>query len=75
MQAALGLSQLNEIEKIIKKKIQIHKEYKKMFDYIIDNFGTIDIKDKRFMIESSGKEFFAYPHWEKIMAQSVEYRT
>ena len=29
MQAALGLSQLNEIEKIIKKKIQIHKEYKK----------------------------------------------
>ena len=29
MQAALGLSQLNEIEKIIKKKIKIHKEYKK----------------------------------------------
>ena len=29
MQAALGLSQLDEIEKIIRKKIQIHKEYKK----------------------------------------------
>ena len=38
MQAALGLSQLNEIEKIIKKKIKIHKEYKnnlKQLDSVI----------------------------------------
>lgn len=29
IQAALGLSQLNEIERIIKKKIHIHKQYRK----------------------------------------------
>ena len=46
-----------------------------MFDYILDNFGTIDITDKRFMIEKGGKDYFDYPHWDKVRENSLEYRT
>jgi len=45
-----------------------------MFDYIIDNYGTIDINDERFMIERSGKDYFDYLHWDKIRTQALEYR-
>jgi hypothetical protein len=45
-----------------------------MFDYIIDNYGTIDINDERFMIERSGKNYEDYPHWDKVRTQALEYR-
>ena len=45
-----------------------------MFDYVLDNFGKINIEDDRFMIEKSGKDYYDYPHWNKIRKQSLEYR-
>ena len=68
------IGRLREVSRI-KKDYTFHKEYKKMFDYILDNFGTIDITDKRFMIEKGGKDYFDYPHWDKVRENSLEYRT
>ena len=67
------IGRLREVSRI-KKDYTFHKEYRDMFDYIIDNFGTIDIKDHRFMIERSGKRYRDYPHWDKIRTQALEYR-
>ena len=44
-----------------------------MFDYIIDNFGTININDSRFMIERSGKGYYDYQQWDKVRVQALEY--
>ena len=68
------IGRLREVSRI-KKDYTFHKEYRDMFDYIIDNYGTIDINDERFMIERSGKDYFDYPHWDKIRTQALEYRT
>jgi hypothetical protein len=46
-----------------------------MFDYIIDNYGRIDIEDERFMIERSSKDYFDYSRWDKVTKQALEYRT
>ena len=46
-----------------------------MFDYIMDNYGRIDINDSRFMIERCGKNYYDYPHWDEVRVQSLEYRT
>ena len=67
------ISRLRDVSRI-KEDYTYHGEYKKMFDYIIDNVGSIDIKDSRFMIEESGKDYFDYPHWDKIRLNSVGYR-
>ena len=67
------IGRLREVSRI-KKDYTFHKEYRDMFDYIIDNYGTIDINDERFMIERSGKDYFDYPHWDKIRTQALEYR-
>ena len=53
----------------------LRKEYKKMFDYIMDNSGYIDISDKRFMIEEVQKNYYDYSQWDKIRTQSLEFRT
>ena len=67
------IGRLREVSRI-KEDYTFHKEYRDMFDYIIDNYGTIDINDERFMIERSGKDYFDYPHWDKIRTQALEYR-
>ena len=67
------IGRLREVSRI-KKDYTFHKEYRDMFDYIIDNYGTIDINDERFMIERSGKDYFDYLHWDKIRTQALEYR-
>ena len=67
------IGRLREVSRI-KKDYTFHKEYRDMFDYIIDNYGRIDIDDERFMIERSGKDYFDYPHWDKIRTQALEYR-
>jgi hypothetical protein len=70
------LSVLRRIKEVIgtKEVYTFHKEYKIMFDYILDNFGTIDITDNRFMIERSGKDYFDYHHWDNVTKQALEYR-
>ena len=45
-----------------------------MFDYVLDNYGRININDSRFMIERSGKNYYDYPYWDKIRVQALEYR-
>ena len=67
------IGRLREVSRI-KEDYTFHKEYRDMFDYIIDNYGTIDINDERFMIERSGKDYFDYLHWDKIRTQALEYR-
>ncbi len=59
----------------IKKDYTYHEEYKRMFDYILDNNMKIDIKDKRFRIERSGKHYGEYPHWDLIKDEAIAYRT
>jgi hypothetical protein len=67
------IGRLREVSRI-KKDYTFHKEYRHMFDYIIDNYGRIDIEDKRFMIEKGSKNYDDYPHWDKIRTQALEYR-
>ena len=67
------LNRLRDVSRV-KKSYTFHEEYKKMFDYILDNFGRIDITDDRFMIERSGKNYYDYPYWDKIRVQALEYR-
>tara|TARA_Y100000361_G_scaffold153433_1_gene175211 strand:+ start:288 stop:1097 length:810 start_codon:yes stop_codon:yes gene_type:complete len=57
-----------------KKDYTYHWEYKKMFDYIMDNYGRINVNDERFMIERCGKNYNDYKQWDKIKVQSLEYR-
>ena len=68
------MGRLREVSRI-KKDYTFHKEYRDMFDYIIDNYGRIDIEDERFMIENGSKNYGDYPHWDKIRTQAIEYRT
>ena len=67
------IGRLREVSRI-KKDYTFHKEYRDMFDYIIDNYGRIDIEDERFMIENGSKNYDDYPHWDKIRKQALEYR-
>jgi hypothetical protein len=67
------MGRLREVSRI-KEDYTFHKEYRDMFDYIIDNYGRIDIEDERFMIEKGSKNYDDYPHWDKIRTQSLEYR-
>ena len=68
------MSRLREVSRI-KKSYTFHEEYKKMFDYVIDNYGTININDERFMIEKCGKNYYDYSQWDKVKVQSIGYRT
>ena len=67
------IGRLQEVSRI-KKDYTFHKEYRDMFDYIIDNYGRIDIEDERFMIERSSKDYFDYSRWDKVTKQALEYR-
>jgi hypothetical protein len=67
------LNRLRDVSRI-KKSYTYHEEYKKMFDYILDNNFKIDIMDKEFMIAKSGKKYFDYPYWDLIKKRSLEYR-
>ena len=68
------ISRIRDVSRI-KKSYTYHEEYKKMFDYIMDNNGYIDISDKRFMIEEVQKNYYDYSQWDKIRTQSLEFRT
>ena len=67
------LDRLREVSRI-KKDYTYHEEYKKMFDYILDNNMKINIMDKRFMIENGSKSYDGYTQWGVIKKQSLEYR-
>jgi hypothetical protein len=67
------LNRLRDVSRI-KKSYTYHEEYKKMFDYIVDNNFKIDIMNKEFMVTKSGKEYFDYPYWDLIKKRSLEYR-
>ena len=67
------ISRLRDVSRI-KESYTFHEEYKKMFDYVLDNYGRININDSRFMIERSGKNYYDYPHWDKIRVQALEYK-
>ena len=68
------LSRLKEVA-FEKKDYTYHWEYRKMFDYILDNMGRININDSRFMIERCGNDYYDYPHWSEVRKQAIEYRT
>ena len=59
----------------IKKDYTYHEEYKRMFDYILDNNMKIDIKDERFKIQRTGKDFKDYKRWDEIRDEAIAYRT
>ena len=67
------LNRLRDVSRI-KKSYTYHEEYKKMFDYIVDNNFKIDIMNKEFMVTKSGKGYFDYPYWDLIKKRSLEYR-
>ena len=67
------LSRLKDVSSI-KKPYTFHEEYKRMFDYILDNNMKIDITDRRFMIEKSGKHYGDYEQWDRVREQSLSYR-
>ena len=58
----------------IKKDYTYHEEYKRMFDYILDNNMKIDIKDERFKIQRTGKDFRDYKRWDEIRDEAIAYR-
>ena len=67
------LDRLREVSRI-KKDYTYHEEYKKMFDYILDNNMKIDIKDERFKIQRTGKDFRDYKRWDEIRDEAIAYR-
>ena len=67
------VSRLKEVSSI-KKDYTYHEEYKRMFDYILDNNMKIDITDERFKIERCGKEFSDYSRWNEIRDEAIAYR-
>ena len=67
------MGRLREVSRI-KEDYTFHKEYRDMFDYIIDNYGRIDIEDERFMIEKGSKNYDGYTHWNEIKKQALKYR-
>ena len=68
------LTRLKEVA-FNKNEYTYHWEYRKMFDYIMDNYGRININDERFMIERCGKNYNDYSRWDEIRVQALEYRT
>ncbi len=58
----------------IKEDYTYHEEYKRMFDYILDNNMKIDITDERFKIERCGKEFGDYSRWNEVRDEAIAYR-
>ena len=67
------LNRLRDVSRV-KKSYTYHEEYKRMFDYIVDNKMKINIDDDRFLIEKSGNNYFDYPHWNKVTEKSIEFR-
>ena len=67
------VSRLKDVSSI-KKDYTYHEEYRRMFDYILDNNMKINIMDKRFMIENGSKSYDGYTQWGVIKKQSLEYR-
>ena len=67
------IGRLIEVSRI-KKDYTYHEEYKRMFDYILDNNMKIDITDERFKIQRTGKDFKDYKRWDEIRDEAIEYR-
>ena len=67
------VSRLKDVSSI-KKDYTYHEEYKRMFDYILDNNMKIDITDERFKIERCGKEFSDYSRWNEIRDEAIAYK-
>ena len=42
--------------------------------YILDNNMKIDIADKRFKIQRTGKDFKDYKKWDLIRNEAIAYR-
>ena len=66
------VSRLKEVSSI-KKDYTYHEEYKRMFDYILDNNMKIDITDERFKIQRVGKDFKDYKRWDEIRDEAIAY--
>ena len=67
------IGRLIEVSRI-KKDYTYHEEYKRMFDYILDNNMKIDITDERFKIQQTGKNFKDYKRWDIIRDEAIAYR-
>ena len=57
-----------------KHEYTYHWEYRKMFDYILENGVHIDINDERFMIEVGSKKYEDYKQWDKIKELAIGFR-
>ena len=70
------LSVLRRIREVVRVKedYSFHEEYKRMFDYILDNNMKIDITDERFKIERCGKDFTDYKKWDEVRDEAIAYR-
>ena len=68
------IGRLQEVSRI-KKDYTFHEEYKRMFDYILDNNMKIDITDERFKIERCGNHYDDYSRWSEIRDEAIAYRT
>ena len=67
------IGRLREVSRI-KKDYTYHEEYKRMFDYILDNNMKIDITDERFKIQRTGKDFRDYKRWDEIRDEAIAYK-
>ena len=67
------VSRLKDVSSI-KKDYTYHEEYKRMFDYILDNNMKIDITDERFKIQRTGKDFRDYKRWDEIRDEAIAYK-
>ena len=70
------LSVLRRIREVVRVKedYSFHEEYKRMFDYILDNNMKIDIIDERFKIERCKKDFTDYKKWDEVRDEAMTYR-
>jgi len=67
------INRLRDVSRL-KKEYTYHEEYKKMFDYIVDNNFKIDVNDNRFLIENGGYKFEDYTQWNLVTKQSLGFR-
>jgi hypothetical protein len=67
------VSRLKDVSSI-KKDYTYHEEYRRMFDYILDNNMKIDITDERFKIQRVGKDFRDYKRWDEIRDEAIAYK-
>ena len=67
------INRLRDVSRL-KKEYTYHEEYKKMFDYIVDNNFKIDVNDNRFVIENGSDKYEDYTQWDFVTKQSLGFR-